>query len=53
MMNYTEMKTKNGYYEYDGKVYVLIKPAYRTGTNKNPRFDAPAVIEGSNVDEDG
>lgn len=37
MMNYEEIKIKNGHFEHDGNVYVLLEQAYRTGGNENPR----------------
>lgn len=41
---------KNGYFEQDGKMYVLLKEAYREDADY---FEAPAIIEGSRADEDG
>lgn len=41
---------RNGYFEQDGKKYVLLREAHRADTDY---FEAPAIIEGSKADEDG
>lgn len=51
-MNYEEMR-RNGYFKKDGKMYVLLEQAYRIEKNGDQYFEAPAIIEGTEPDEDG
>ncbi len=53
MMNIEEMKTRNGYFDKDGKTYVLLQQAYLSTWYNEPVYEATAIAETDQADEDG
>lgn len=48
-----KMKLANGYFEQDGKEYILTQPAYMDGTQDAPYYQAMAFCTADKADEDG
>lgn len=48
-----KMKNENGYFELDGKEYILTQQAYLDGTNDHPYYQAMAICTADKADEDG
>ena len=48
-----EMKKKNGYFDRDGKKYVLTQQAYLDGVGNNVYFKATAICLQDDIDGDG
>ena len=48
-----KMRRENGYFERDGKLYVLTQQAYLDGSNEHPYYTAGAICTTDVVDEDG
>lgn len=53
MNNIDKMKSENGYFEKDGKLYILTQQAYLDGTNDHPYYTAGAICTADTADEDG
>lgn len=48
-----KMKNDNGYFQQDGKEYILTQQAYLAGLNDHPYYQAMAVCAADKEDEDG
>lgn len=48
-----KMKNENGYFELDGKEYILTQQAYLDGTNDHPYYQTMAICTADKADEDG
>lgn len=47
-----KMKNDNGYFQQDGKEYILTQQAYLDGTNDHPYYKAVAICTADKADDD-
>lgn len=53
MNEYDKMKSENGYFKKDGKLYILTQQAYADGTLEHPYYTAGAFCTADKADVDG